>query len=48
MTDEFVVQFFQENFSYTPENLKSGENSVSFQHNGYRIRFPKKESSIQD
>lgn len=48
MTDESVVQFFQENFSYTPENLKSGENSVSFQHNGYRIRFPKKESSIQD
>lgn len=47
-TDEFVVQFFQENFSYTPENLKSGENSVSFQHNGYRIRFPKKESSVQD
>lgn len=46
--DEFVVQFFQENFSYTPENLKSGENSVSFQHNGYRIRFPKKESSVQD
>lgn len=48
MTDEFVRQFFQENFSFTPENLKSGENSVSFQHNGYRIRFPKKESSVQD
>lgn len=48
MTDEFVKQFFQENFSFTPENLKSGENSVSFQYNGYRIRFPKKESSIQD
>lgn len=47
-TNEAVVKFFQENFSYTPENLKSGENSVSFQHNGYRIRFPKKESSVQD
>ncbi|MBP3547015.1 MAG: phosphotransferase [Alphaproteobacteria bacterium] len=46
--NEFIVQFFQENFSYTPENLKSGENSVSFQYNGYRIRFPKKESSVQD
>lgn len=48
MTDDFIKQFFQENFSFTPENLKSGENSVSFQYNGYRIRFPKKESSIED
>jgi len=43
-----VVTFFQENFSITPQNLKSGENSFSFQYNGFRIRFPKKESSIQD
>lgn len=46
--EEFAVSFFQENFSFTPQNLKSGENSVSFQHDGCRIRFPKKESSVQD
>lgn len=48
LTEQKILDFFQNNFSFTPENLKSGENSVSFCHNGYRIRFPLKESSIRD
>lgn len=43
-----VLKFFQDNFSYVPEDLKSGENSVSFRYQDNRIRFPRKESSLQD
>lgn len=33
--------FFEKNFGYKPENIKAGENSVSFKYKEFRIRFPR-------
>lgn len=48
---ERCQSFFTTHFSYTPQNIKAGENSVSFKFGEYRIRFPReqrKDIAIQD
>lgn len=48
---ERCQQFFEKHFGYKPENMKAGENSVSFKYGAYRIRFPRekrKDIAVQD
>lgn len=38
---ELCRKFFEKYFKHTPQDMKAGENSVSFRYEGYRIRFPR-------